>query len=136
MIRCNWNWRTDRREIQFLKAGKYAECVSAGAPVYLSAMLEYLAAEVSHWFFFFFFRFNFVGVFGCREYVGNWVWLILCFVIIALLVYGFGHWIFGSMQLETLSSIRFWVSLFFWLLRKYWTEIVKILNWVEIVFGL
>ena len=33
-------------------------------------------------------------------------------MIIALLVYGFGYWIFGSMQLETLCSIRFWVSLF------------------------
>ncbi|RVW21243.1 Histone H2AX [Vitis vinifera] len=30
----------------FLKAGKYAERVGAGAPVYLSAVLEYLAAEV------------------------------------------------------------------------------------------
>ncbi|CAN1146946.1 Histone H2AX, partial [Linum perenne] len=31
---------------RFLKAGKYVEHVSAGAPVYLSAILEYLAAEV------------------------------------------------------------------------------------------
>ncbi|CAN1242704.1 Histone H2AX, partial [Linum perenne] len=31
---------------RFLKAGKYAEHVGAGAPVYLSAILEYLAAEV------------------------------------------------------------------------------------------
>uniref|UniRef100_A0A6N2MRB5 Uncharacterized protein n=1 Tax=Salix viminalis TaxID=40686 RepID=A0A6N2MRB5_SALVM len=31
---------------RFLKAGKYAERVGAGAPVYLSAVLEYLAAEV------------------------------------------------------------------------------------------
>ncbi|CAN1242702.1 Histone H2AX, partial [Linum perenne] len=30
---------------RFLKAGKYAEHVGAGAPVYLSAILEYLAAE-------------------------------------------------------------------------------------------
>ncbi|CAN1146945.1 Histone H2AX, partial [Linum perenne] len=30
---------------RFLKAGKYVEHVSAGAPVYLSAILEYLAAE-------------------------------------------------------------------------------------------
>ena len=39
----------------FLKASKYAKRVSAGAPVYLSALLEYLAAEVSLDFFFFFF---------------------------------------------------------------------------------
>ncbi|CAN1171298.1 Histone H2AX, partial [Linum perenne] len=31
---------------RFLKAGKYAECVGVGALVYLSAVLEYLAAEV------------------------------------------------------------------------------------------
>ena len=30
----------------FLKKGKYAERVGAGAPVYLAAVLEYLAAEV------------------------------------------------------------------------------------------
>ncbi|CAN1232320.1 Probable histone H2AXb [Linum perenne] len=35
------------RIARFLKAGKYAERVGAGAPVYLSAVLEYLAAEVS-----------------------------------------------------------------------------------------
>lgn len=34
------------RIARFLKAGKYAERVGAGAPVYLSAVLEYLAAEV------------------------------------------------------------------------------------------
>ena len=68
-IRCNQNWRFDWREIWFLKAGKYAERVGAGAPVYLSAVLEYLAAEVFD--FFFFLRFDFVGVFGCQEYVGN-----------------------------------------------------------------
>ncbi|KAK9282475.1 hypothetical protein L1049_005393 [Liquidambar formosana] len=31
------------RIARFLKAGKYAERVGAGAPVYLSAVLEYLA---------------------------------------------------------------------------------------------
>ncbi|OMJ84877.1 hypothetical protein SteCoe_13935 [Stentor coeruleus] len=31
---------------RFMKKGKYAERVGAGAPVYLSAVLEYLAAEV------------------------------------------------------------------------------------------
>lgn len=35
------------RIARFLKSGKYAERVGAGAPVYLSAVLEYLAAEVS-----------------------------------------------------------------------------------------
>lgn len=36
------------RIARFLKAGKYAERVGAGAPVYLAAVLEYLAAEVNH----------------------------------------------------------------------------------------
>jgi histone H2A len=31
---------------RFMKQGKYAERVGAGAPVYLAAVLEYLAAEV------------------------------------------------------------------------------------------
>jgi histone H2A len=30
-----------------LKVGRYTERVGAGAPVYLSAVLEYLAAEVN-----------------------------------------------------------------------------------------
>ncbi|RYR21229.1 hypothetical protein Ahy_B03g066516 [Arachis hypogaea] len=34
------------RIARFLKAGKYAERVGAGAPVYLAAVLEYLAAEL------------------------------------------------------------------------------------------
>lgn len=34
------------RIARYLKHGKYAERVGAGAPVYLSAVLEYLAAEV------------------------------------------------------------------------------------------
>ena len=34
------------RIARFLKAGRYAERVGAGAPVYLAAVLEYLAAEV------------------------------------------------------------------------------------------
>ncbi|KAA8543180.1 hypothetical protein F0562_021325 [Nyssa sinensis] len=34
------------RIARFLKAGKYAERVGAGAPVYLSAVFEYLAAEI------------------------------------------------------------------------------------------
>ena len=34
------------RIARFLKAGKYVERVGGGAPVYLAAVLEYLAAEV------------------------------------------------------------------------------------------
>ena len=34
------------RLARFLKAGRYASRVGAGAPVYLAAVLEYLAAEV------------------------------------------------------------------------------------------
>jgi histone H2A len=34
------------RVARYLKKGKYAERVGAGAPVYLAAVLEYLAAEV------------------------------------------------------------------------------------------
>ncbi|KAK4441723.1 Histone H2AX [Sesamum alatum] len=34
------------RIARFLKAGKYSDRISAGAPVYLSATLEYLAAEL------------------------------------------------------------------------------------------
>ena len=34
------------RIARYLKTGKYSERVGAGAPVYLAAVLEYLAAEV------------------------------------------------------------------------------------------
>ena len=34
------------RIARFMKQGRYAERVGAGAPVYLAAVLEYLAAEV------------------------------------------------------------------------------------------
>lgn len=36
------------RIARFIKVGKYAERVGAGAPVHLSAVLEYLAAEVCY----------------------------------------------------------------------------------------
>ena len=36
----------DGRIARYLKQGKFAERVGAGAPVYLAAVLEYLAAEV------------------------------------------------------------------------------------------
>ena len=39
------------RIARFLKTGKYAERVGGGAPVYLAAVLEYLATEVSLQFF-------------------------------------------------------------------------------------
>ena len=32
-----------------LRDGKYAERLGAGAPVYMAAVLEYLAAEVGRW---------------------------------------------------------------------------------------
>lgn len=35
------------RIARYLKKGKYAERIGAGAPVYLAAVMEYLAAEVS-----------------------------------------------------------------------------------------
>jgi len=35
------------RIARYLKAGRYAQRVGSGSPVYLSAVLEYLAAEVS-----------------------------------------------------------------------------------------
>lgn len=47
------------RIARFLKVGKYAERVGGGAPVYLSAVLEYLAAEV-----FLFLAFDFSILFG------------------------------------------------------------------------
>lgn len=33
---------------RYLKKGRYSQRVGTGAPVYLAAVLEYLAAEVSH----------------------------------------------------------------------------------------
>lgn len=47
---------------RFLKAGKYAERVGAGAPVHLSAVLEYLAAEV---------RFLYLFAFGAVFFNGG-----------------------------------------------------------------
>lgn len=35
------------RIARFLKAGRYAQRVGSGSPVYLSAVLEYLCAEVN-----------------------------------------------------------------------------------------
>ena len=55
---------------RFLKAGKYAKHVGAGALVYLSTVLEHLAVEVTkHCFFFFLFFFL------CVLWDGNfWLW--------------------------------------------------------------
>ncbi len=36
------------RLARYLKKGRYAQRIGAGAPVYLAAVLEYLAAEVSY----------------------------------------------------------------------------------------
>lgn len=36
------------RLARYLKQGKYAARVGSGAPVYMAAVLEYLAAEVNH----------------------------------------------------------------------------------------
>lgn len=38
---------------RFLKNGRYAKRVGTGAPVYLAAVLEYLAAEVSFLIFYY-----------------------------------------------------------------------------------
>jgi histone H2A len=53
-VRAKGKTRSSRAGLQFpvgrmhrlLRKGHYAERVGAGAPVYLSAVLEYLAAEV------------------------------------------------------------------------------------------
>ncbi|XP_049405273.1 uncharacterized protein LOC125868738 [Solanum stenotomum] len=37
------------RIARFLKVGKYAKCVGAGALIFLAFVLEYLAAEVLEW---------------------------------------------------------------------------------------
>lgn len=64
------------RIARFLKAGKYAERVGAGAPVYLAAVLEYLAAEVVFLSYFSTINFQlilginfrwFLGVGTCRQ---------------------------------------------------------------------
>lgn len=43
------------RIARYLKKGRYAQRVGTGAPVYLAAVMEYLAAEVTRSSFFFFF---------------------------------------------------------------------------------
>ena len=58
---------------RFLKAGKYAERVGAGAPVHLSAVLEYLAAEV---------RFLYLFAFRAVFLMGG------CVIFLSLLILG------------------------------------------------
>jgi len=38
---------------RYLKKGRYSQRVGSGAPVYLAAVLEYLAAEVYKFYFYF-----------------------------------------------------------------------------------
>lgn len=59
------------RIARFLKAGKYAERVGAGAPVYLAAVLEYLAAEV------YFPSYKFI--FACLSFVDLGLGIRVCF---------------------------------------------------------
>ena len=47
------------RIARFLKKGRYAQRYGGGAPVYLAAVLEYLAAEVSDHFSLYFSPFSF-----------------------------------------------------------------------------
>lgn len=50
---------------RFLKKGRYAQRTGSGAPIYLAAVLEYLAAEVSLYYFtliLFFCYFRFVEI--------------------------------------------------------------------------
>lgn len=46
---------------RYLKKGRYSQRVGTGAPVYLAAVLEYLAAEVN---FFLYFSFFLLGSFA------------------------------------------------------------------------
>ena len=66
---------------RFLKARKYVERVGAGAPVYLSVVLEYLVAEVTKHF----------GFFWC--FVG-WEFLIL------------GVWVFGYLGMVLIGGMK------------------------------
>ena len=69
---------------RFLKAGKYAKHVGAGALVYLSTVLEHLAVEVTkHCFFFFLFFFCVFCGMGIFDFGGLGFWLF---------AYGFDWW--------------------------------------------
>ena len=69
---------------RFLKAGKYAKHVGAGALVYLSTVLEHLAVEVTkHCFFFFLFFFCVFCGMGIFDFGGLGFWLF---------GYGFDWW--------------------------------------------
>ena len=88
------------RIARFLKAGKYAERVGAGAPVYLSAVLEYLAAEVTKHFGF------------SRCFLG-WEFLILGVCVFGFLI----MFLIGGMKLGFLGLC--WVN---WVLIFILTE--------------
>ena len=80
---------------RFLKAGKYAKHVGAGALVYLSTVLEHLAVEVTkHCFFSFLFFFFFV-----------------CFVGLEFLT--LGVWVFGYLGMVLIGGMKVWFCFFF-----------------------
>lgn len=81
------------RIARFLKAGKYAERVGAGAPVYLSAVLEYLAAEVR--LFVFGFGFVLIGI-GSEGLIGIWVFFFDCKVCLGILL--IFYWVKSSFR--------------------------------------
>lgn len=78
------------RVARFLKKGRYAQRVGSGSPVYLSAVLEYLAAEVRSYFF------------SLLYEIINWrLLLINFFFVIFLNLIGFGvGWERGEGQQE------------------------------------
>lgn len=57
------------RIARFLKKGRYAQRVGSGSPVYLSAVLEYLAAEVS---------FLFISIFIAFNVMLDLIWCFMC----------------------------------------------------------
>lgn len=70
------------RVARFLKKGRYAQRVGGGSPVYLSAVLEYLAAEVRRRFAeFLFFSWVFFRGSNCLVFLNLgirfWSWLVM-----------------------------------------------------------
>lgn len=94
------------RIARFLKAGKYAERVGAGAPVYLAAVLEYLAAEVifvvKPWFVF---VFVYAYVIGSR--VSNLGLYFLIFDFVSLTIECFVFLFCGLIRIWNLNFTGF-----------------------------